>query len=51
MASILFFGFLIFLLVLVALMVDHVVLIGLRIILVMDHGGVKLDDARVRVAS
>ena len=42
MASILFFGFLIFLLVLVVLMVDYVVLIELRVIFVMDHGGVEV---------
>jgi len=40
--SILFFGFLVLLLVLVVLMVDQVVLIELRIILVMDHGGVEV---------
>jgi len=37
-----------FLLVLVILMMDHVVFIEIRIILVMDHGGV---EARVRVLS
>ena len=42
MVSILFFGFLVLLLVLVVLMVDQVVLIELRIILVMDHGGVEV---------
>jgi len=46
--SILFFEFLVLLLVLVILMVDYVVFIELRIILVMDHGGVQ---DRVRVLS
>jgi len=40
--SSLFFGFLVFLLVLAILMVDYVVLIELRIILMMDHGGVEV---------
>ena len=41
MTSILFFEFLVSVLVLVILMMDHVVFIELRIILVMDHGGVE----------
>jgi len=44
----LFFEFLILLLLLVVLMVDYVVFIELKIILVMDHGGVQV---RVRVLS
>ena len=44
----LFFEFWFLLLVLVVLMVDYVVSIELRIILVMDHGGVEV---RVRVLS
>jgi len=46
--SISFFEFLVLLLVLVILMVDYVIFIELRIILVMDHGGVQV---RVRVLS
>ena len=46
MTSILFFEFLVLLLVLVILMMDHIVFIELRIILVMDHVGVEV---RVRV--
>jgi len=46
--STLFFEFLVWLLVLVVLMVDYVVFLELRIILMMDHGGVQV---RVRVLS
>ena len=48
MTSILFFGVMVLLLILVVLMVDYVIFIGLRIILAMDHGGVEI---RVRVLS